>query len=428
MALRFNRALLSLLWLAGIPALASANAVRYLVPYAVAAPGLEGVFARVGRSHTLLLLVALFLGFSALIRYWRAFLPGGRYLSALPLGLVDRVPPSYARVCERASALLRWFDTKPGTQFTEAATAERREELTKARAQLRSVLDAGDWSRVEATHAELARLTAGAEEKSGLTSNLTFAASLAAAAVLALALRATVFQNYEVNGTSMLPGLAAGDLLMGSLVNASSSPQSLARGDVIVLRTNVDGTEQELIKRVIGLPGDRIAVQGVHPTINGWEVPFCDAGGYYSPSDQTAQERADPGGRIALEFLDDATYLTFQAAPGEVVPEYTVKPGEVFVLGDNRNNSRDSRAFDGVPRGFAFSEVKAKVGRVLLSRTRSGEIDPSSVARRLGLSLHLDSMDTSEIEEGIQHCLATRPAQTSPPKPNGIQSLAREGT
>ncbi len=427
-ALTLTRALLSALWLVVIPLLLSANALRYLVPHAIAAPGLDGAFARVGRSHTLLLFLALFLVFAALIRYWRAFLPGGRYLSTLPLELVDRAPPSFVRECERASALLRWFDGKLGVRFAAALVGERREELARARGQLRSALDAGDWDRVEPARVELAKLTAGAEQHGDVRSNLAFAASLVVAALLAIALRATLFQNYEVNGSSMLPGLAAGDLLMGSVVNVSAAPRSVSRGDVIVLRTNVDGKEQELIKRVIGLPGDRISMQGVHPVINGWSVPVCDAGGYYSPDDQTAHERLDPGGRVAVEFLDDATYLTFQAAPGEALHDYTVKPGEVFVLGDNRNNSRDSRAFDGAPRGFPFAEVKAKVGRVLLSRTRSGEIDPASVAQRLGLSLHLDAIDTSEIEAGIRACLAARPAQTSPPKPSASQALAREGS
>jgi signal peptidase I len=421
----FARALLAALWLVLIPLLCSALALRYLVPRAVLAPGFEGAFARLGRGHTLLLLVSFFLICSALIRYWRAFLPGGRYLSSLPPDLVERVPRRRTRSCEEASALVRWLESPRAKGSFHGLSSEQQLALAAARSALQEELNAGKWSRIPRTCARLKKLTAGAEARGSVATNLAFVASLGLAALLALALRATLFQAYEVNGSSMLPSLAGGDLLAGRVLSVRQAPPLLARGDVVVLRATVDGQEEELVKRVIGLPGDRIGMHGAHPVINGWAVPVCDAGAYYSPDDETASERGDPGGRVALEFLDDTVYLTYQAAPAFPFTEYVVKPRELFVLGDNRSNSRDSRAFDqGLPRGFAFGDVKAKVQRVLLSRTRSGQIDISSIGRRLGLALHLDGLDVTAIEAGIQRCLASRPTQTNPPKSNASQALA----
>ncbi len=410
-----RRWVLAALWFAIIPAVYSGLAVRYLLPHSVSASGIEGALSSFGRAHTLFCALLFFLGSTGLIRYWRALLPGGRYLSSLPEELVERVPRRRVQGCEQACALLGWLDGSAGKRWLESATTEQKTEVGLARAALSSQLTHGKWSRVAPTYDELRRLTRGADSD-GLVKNISFLALLALAALLALMMRNTLFQSYEVIGNSMLPGLTPGDLLAGSVLTPTRAALTLKRGDVVVLRVAVDGAEQEIVKRVIGLPGDRIGMQGVHPIINGWAVPFCEAGAFYSPDGETAIVRSDPGGRVAVEFLDGQSYLTFQAAPEAPFTEYLVKAGEVFVLGDNRNNSRDSRSFEqGLPRGFPLTDVKAKVTRVLLSRARRGEVDPASVWQPLGLALHLDSLDLSEERDGIRGCLAARPAETSPP-------------
>jgi signal peptidase I len=418
------RWVLAALWFAIIPALYSALALRYLLPHSVSATGIEGALSSLGRAHTLLCALLFFLLGTGLIRYWRALLPGGRYLSSLPEELVERVPRRRVQVCERACALLSWLNSSTGKRWLDGAAPEQKTEVALARAALSAQLTHGKWSRVEPAYEELRRLALAADSD-GLAKNISFLALLGVAAVLALTMRNTFFQSYEVIGNSMLPGLTPGDLLAGSVLSSARAARTLKRGDVVVLRVAVDGAEQEIVKRVIGLPGDRIGMQGVHPVINGWAVPFCDAGAYYSPDDETAIRRGDPGGRVAVEFLDGQSYLTFQAAPAAPFPEYLVKPGEVFVLGDNRNNSRDSRSFDqGLPRGFPLTDVKAKVARVLLSRARRGELDPASVWQPLGLALHLDSLDVTEERSGIRDCLAARPVETSPPSAAANPNLA----
>jgi hypothetical protein len=111
------RQILAGLWFAVIPALYSALALRYIVPHSSSATGFEGAVSKFAREHTLLCALLLFLVGTALIRYWRALLPGGRYLSSLPAELVERVPRRRVQACEEAHALLNWLDTAAGKRW-----------------------------------------------------------------------------------------------------------------------------------------------------------------------------------------------------------------------------------------------------------------------------------------------------------------------
>ena len=414
------RTLLRGAWFVLIPLACAGLVLRYLVPHSLTAPGFEGKFAAAVRPHTLLLAIATFVAFTALIRYWRSFLPGGRYLSALPFELVERVPRRRIAVCEEASGLLDWLEGRAGKRWLAAHESEG--ALVEART-LRVLLDTGKWSRVGAASSQLQELVRAGRRSRDFTKNLAFVGLLGCAALLAVQLRARYVQFYEVLGTSMLPTLTPDELLAGRAVKYAPS-QLPMRGDVVVLRVAVGGTERELIKRVIGLPGDRIAMRGGHPMINGWFPPVCDAGAYYSPDDETARA-GDPGGRVQLEFLEGRAYPTFQTTFAVPMSEYVVKPGEVFLIGDNRSNSRDSRNFEaGAPRGFPLSAISARVTRVLLARTRSGALDATSVWQPLGTSLKLEGTDMSQVEAGVQRCLALRPKDTTPPTAASVALLS----
>ena len=183
--------------------------------------------------------------------------------------------------------------------------------------------------------------------------------------------------------------------------------------------------EEGRVKRVVGLPGDRIGMRGPTPVINGWVVPACDAGDYfYLMSDG---ERAVHG-RLRVEFLEDRVYLTIHA-PTRPFPEtYLVKPGEVFVLGGDRGEQRrlarirrrprrGSRLGRGpghyVPRGDSPQRrdrfrTAARPDR----RCRCVRDSPASTPRCS--------------RRKVARCLADRPAVTSPPPPlDHESSLAR---
>ena len=413
-ALLLVRVALRAIWFVLLPAALTGIALRYLTPYATLAPGLEGELARLARAHTLVLGLGIFLTLAWLIHYVRGFIPGGSYLAALPLALAGRVPRRRTASCERASALLSWMNGAAGVRWLAELAPEQRTARITERDQLSALLEDGKWSRVERASAPLLQATHEARRRGEAKTNAVFVLALAVTAVVALQLRARYLQTYEVLGSSMLPSLAPGELLLGR-VAAYDDAHLPRRGELVVLRATVDGGERELIKRVIGLPGDHIGMRGGVPVINGWIAPICDAGPYFSPEDASARG-ADAGGRVYVEFIAGQAYFTFQTTFAQPFQEYVVKPGELFVLGDNRSNSRDSRNFEqGAARGFPLGAVKATVSRSLFARTRRGELEPTSLWQPLGRTLSIEGVDTSETVAGTQRCFALRPEHTDPP-------------
>ncbi len=403
-----------MLWFVLTPLSVSGVSVRYLTPYSITAGGLESAFAGFAREHTLLLALGLFVLLAALFRYWRAFLPGGRYLFALPPELVGRVPRRRLLLCEAAAAELAWLSSAEGQKFLARADLASVAKVSSAEHELRQQLFAGKWSRVERALQHFRSSKKSAPSGSSRRKTLPFALAAGVAALLALQLRAHFFQAYEVLGSSMLPAFTPGELLLGKV--AAYGPADLPqRGQIVVLHVLADGEPRDIVKRVLGLPGDHIGMIGNVPVINGWPVPVCDAGPYFSPQDESART-GDPSGRLLMEFVGSEAYLTYQTALAEPFPEYVVKPGEVFVLGDNRSNSRDSRNFDaGAARGFPISAIRAKVARVLVSRTTRGLLDPASVWQSLDYSFRLEGTDLSMDESAARRCLALRPKDARPP-------------
>lgn len=150
------------------------------------------------------------------------------------------------------------------------------------------------------------------------------------AAGLGLFLTKFVFQTFAVDGNSMSPTLATNDRLIVSKLpstwaRVTGNAYSPKRGDVVVLDQNHltkcgQSEEKVIIKRVVGVAGDRVTVK------NG---------------DVTVYNKDKPQG-----FDPDRAYASGTAlgtTPMDI--EVTVKKGEIFVLGDNRKNSCDSRSF-----------------------------------------------------------------------------------
>ena len=147
--------------------------------------------------------------------------------------------------------------------------------------------------------------------------------TFAIALVLAFTVRATVAEARYIPSESMVPTLEVGDRLIVEKVSYRfGSPQ---RGDIVVFEPpeRAMGNGNAFIKRVVGLPGERIAIQEGQVVINGKPLtePYVKEAPLYGEPDWEA---------IGL--------------PGGVIP-----PGKVFVMGDNRNNSQDSHVWGALP-------------------------------------------------------------------------------
>lgn len=136
-------------------------------------------------------------------------------------------------------------------------------------------------------------------------------------------------RGYVIASGSMAPTLAPGDRVLSNGVRLGYRP--LARGDVVTYRVG-DG-RRTYVKRVVGLPGDRVAVRGGRVIVDGaaFEVDAADLG-----PGGTAVERAKGGARYAIR-------LPAASGPATDAAETLVPAGACYVLGDARDASEDSR-------------------------------------------------------------------------------------
>lgn len=183
-------------------------------------------------------------------------------------------------------------------------------------------------------------------------------------------LRSFVVEPFRIPSGSMLPTLESGDLIVVSkfsygvrlpIVDTKIlDTGSPGRGDVMVFRYPVD-PQVDYIKRVVGLPGDEIAYLDKRLFVNGQEVPRHRDGDYFEPdrvayTAQYQEKLGDVEHRILVDerrFQDIGPMWRF---PGRENCQYVrngmrcnVPEGHYFVMGDNRDNSLDSRYWGFVP-------------------------------------------------------------------------------
>jgi signal peptidase I len=428
---------LQALWVGVIPALLSGVTLRYLVP--PIGPGIEGAFVESARQLWLPFAIGLFFLFSGMARYWRFRMPGGRYASSLPAHIVPD---------ERdAQRLAEWASAASLYEFLLSARMRRRvrRSLDEATAiaiqhqidELRAGLEAGDYARANAAVRAVEGLAAKVLEARRRAEALGALCAVVFAGAAALGVRAVV-EPYRVLSASMLPTLEPNDVVVSSRLayrslvgsTASGSRRLPRRGDLVLFHSDAvamrktPGAPDLLVKRVIGLPGDQIAMLGDVPAVNGVPVPYCSAGKYmYIASDGETVR-----GTVRVEFAEDRPYLTLQSLWTPFEGTYTVKPGEVFVLGDSRSNSLDSRAWnDGHGGGVPLDAVVGRVDWSLIERQRGGDIDFGGFLRRLdtlGRRTPIGGPDEQPLKDGIAECVRKRLGAKAPSAP-GDSGAAR---
>ena len=191
-----------------------------------------------------------------------------------------------------------------------------------------------------------------------------FVSTIVWALGIAFVLRTFIFQPFTIPSASMYPGLMEGDYVITSKYSVgygklAAKPlpfpdvkgrllgRGPERGDVIVFRP--EGESENFIKRVVGLPGDRVQMREGRLYINEEPVSLETIGEEPYTHRQDGRAVADFVVERQLERLpgEDGDHFVYDGRKGDVLDNtgvFTVEPGKYFMMGDNRDFSGDSRA------------------------------------------------------------------------------------
>jgi len=186
----------------------------------------------------------------------------------------------------------------------------------------------------------------GRSGESGEPILVDYAGSFFPVLLIVLVLRSFVFEPFRIPSGSMIPTLLIGDYIL-----VSNSPE---RGDVAVFRYPAN-PNQDYIKRVIGLPGDTIAYRDKTLFINGEEVVISGGDTYKT----LGSDDINPGEVRRQEQLGDVLHdILVYESRGSVQRVWEVPEGHYFMVGDNRDNSLDSRSWGFVPEENLVGRAK----------------------------------------------------------------------
>ena len=204
--------------------------------------------------------------------------------------------------------------------------------------------------------------------------------------LIVLVLRSFIVEPFRIPSNSMMPTLLTGDFILVNKFNYGirlpvldtrivdlGSPE---RGDVVVFRYPEDPSTP-FIKRIVGVPGDRIAYYDKILYVNDKSIEQSPLGRYVGVGSGAVMS----GASLRLEHLDSVGHHILIQPEARTVQGSTVVPeGHYFVLGDNRDNSRDSRYWGTVPEELLIG----KAFRIWMNWDFGHGID----WKRIGKSIH----------------------------------------
>ncbi len=421
-------------WFFLVPAAAAYGLITWL-----SATELAGPFDDAARDQSVPAGIVAFTLFEGLLWYYRHRLPfsapfslGGR------VGLPQELRREYeaaAHLVDDAERIIARHDRDIAEKLGAKASGELHEAVSELSATLRAEpFDGPRFTLAYSRAAELVNDQLAPWRKGELRE---YAESIGVAILVALLLRAVVVEAFKIPSGSMKPTLQIGDhIFVSKFAYGPKIPlidkrvlENLPprRGDVIVFEypdINLSNERQDFIKRVIAIPGDTLEVDSGHPIINGWRVPSCKVGKY---SEEEPAGLGRHSGDLFVEFLEDTAYLAlyddhhFAQRQGP----YEVAPGEVWVMGDNRHNSLDSRAWQRgggrLGAGVPYANIKGRAMIVWFPASRM-------LVNVMGKPLLPDGAPP-ELVQAIDRCLSQRPpaAETVPPAAGTAGGLSSSG-
>jgi signal peptidase I len=439
---RLLRALYWGAWFVVLPLVLSVALVWSLTPPAGVSHGsLLGTIEAYAREQQIPVGIVVFTLFEMALWAARHVLPLARFAHT---PLRADIPVACRDDFERASSLLDEANVlleRHQKAIQRELSARDREELHRDLELLRAAMDREPfdeeafrdaWTRADGLVDTRLRPWRKSEVREYLESILV-------AVMVALGLRALVIEAFKIPSGSMIPTLQVGDhIFVNKFIYGPAIPFTHARlwtsmppqrGDVIV-HAYPENMEQDFIKRVIAVPGDVLEAKSGHPWINGWEVPHCLVGTYaYNDANSDNELPMPPQrheGDLFVEYLGTNAYLTLydRAAGGfsDHQGPFKAKEGEVWVMGDNRNNSHDSRMWWGYKGGgVPFENIRGRALFVWLS-TFDGKYDWPRLFTPVMGRPRLPA-DMAGLEAGMDKCFRDRPplSQTTPPPPSVTQ-------
>ncbi len=198
----------------------------------------------------------------------------------------------------------------------------------------------------------------GGETNAALNTIIDYSRSFFPVLLFVLVIRSFIFEPFRIPSGSMMPTLLQGDYIfvkkysfglrlpvLDKKIIETGEPE---RGDVVVFRLPSEPSIN-YIKRVIGLPGDEIVYEGHRLTVNGEliavtrdaDLPNASAAARY------------------IEQLGDRKHAIIVTNPRNAMRDgkFTVPDGHYFMMGDNRDNSRDSRFIGAIPETHLVGEA-----------------------------------------------------------------------